>query len=141
MKTVSSTRVGQLLCLLGISTTRAFSPSVWPARYYSRNVEVKGMFDGIKDAFSAEDADMAIDMDRETPFDRWMGINTKSSIERKKQIDTFVDSMAEENYLKVRYECMFTFFFFGEFILRLLPLRMNHIHFFDPSRVYRSPWA
>ena len=58
------------------------------------------MFDGIKDAFSAEDADMAIDQDRETPFDRWMGISTKATAERKKSMSAFVDSMADENYMK-----------------------------------------
>ena len=60
------------------------------------------MFDGIKDAFSGDDADMAIDVDRETPFDRWMGINTKATVERKKTKAAFVDSMAEDNYEKVR---------------------------------------
>ena len=98
------------LCLFGEVT--AFAPSsAWTstsARHTaqqqtnSRHVEVRGMFDGIKDAFSAEDADMAIDQDRETPFDRWMGISTKATAERKKSMSAFVDSMADENYMKVR---------------------------------------
>ena len=36
-----------------------------------------GLFDGVKDAFNAPPGD--ISAEKETPIDRWMGWNTKSS--------------------------------------------------------------
>ena len=67
-----------------------------------------GMFDLFKDAFSAPALDQsAIDSERETPIDRWMGWSTKAMDEQgKEKIDSratvnFVDSMDGANYVKV----------------------------------------
>lgn len=61
-----------------------------------------GLFDGVKDAFSAPPAS-AIDSERETPIDRWMGWNVKpmddGSAAVAKQDDSFIDSMDAVNYV------------------------------------------
>eukprot|EP00616_Rhizochromulina_sp_CCMP1243_P010143 CAMPEP_0118963304 /NCGR_PEP_ID=MMETSP1173-20130426/1265_1 /TAXON_ID=1034831 /ORGANISM="Rhizochromulina marina cf, Strain CCMP1243" /LENGTH=204 /DNA_ID=CAMNT_0006911627 /DNA_START=113 /DNA_END=727 /DNA_ORIENTATION=+ len=59
-----------------------------------------GLFDGIKEAFNAEEG-QAIDVDRETPFDRWMGISTKTANQNEQKKAAFVDSMDEVNYVKL----------------------------------------
>lgn len=41
-----------------------------------------GLFDGMKEAFSAP-ASMSLDSERETPIDRWMGWNVKSEEQQK----------------------------------------------------------
>jgi len=65
-----------------------------------------GLFDGVKEAFgSGEEGMGALDGDRETPIDRWMGWNTKSSEPQQsvgsKQPANFVDSMEPSNYISV----------------------------------------
>lgn len=60
-----------------------------------------GLFDGLKDAFNPDAESQAIDEDRETPFDRWMGISTKREVSSAEAKTQFVDSMAEENYQTV----------------------------------------
>ncbi|KAL3784192.1 hypothetical protein HJC23_001391 [Cyclotella cryptica] len=62
-----------------------------------------GLFDGVKEAFGA-DGMGALDGDRETPIDRWMGWNTKkddgqSSVVGSKAPQDFVDSMDPKNYV------------------------------------------
>lgn len=60
-----------------------------------------GLFDGMKEAFSAPTS-MSIDSERETPIDRWMGWNVKSTEETQRVAavpDNFVDSMDEKNYV------------------------------------------
>lgn len=61
-----------------------------------------GLFDGVKDAFGAPPAS-AIDSERETPIDRWMGWNVKpmddGSAAVAKLDDSFVDSMDAVNYV------------------------------------------
>lgn len=66
-----------------------------------------GLFDGIKDAFSAPAMEQSIlDKDRETPIDRWMGWSVVSNdesgtmkSEEVKANEEFVDSMNEINYV------------------------------------------
>lgn len=61
-----------------------------------------GLFDGMKEAFSAPPTS-TIDAQRETPIDRWMGWNVQSTEEVQRvaavPVD-FVDSMDEKNYVK-----------------------------------------
>lgn len=61
-----------------------------------------GLFDGVKDAFSAPPAS-AVDSERETPIDRWMGWNVKPMDDGSAAIaqrdDNFVDSMDGVNYI------------------------------------------
>merc|ERR1712070_805600 len=54
-----------------------------------------GLFDGIKEAWTQDDF-MAIEEDRETPFDRWLGIETKRA--NVVTGERFVDSMKDYNY-------------------------------------------
>jgi hypothetical protein len=62
-----------------------------------------GLFDGMKEAFSAPPTSMSLDAQRETPIDRWMGWNVKSTEDVQRvaaaPVD-FVDSMDEKNYFK-----------------------------------------
>eukprot|EP00618_Florenciella_parvula_P018706 CAMPEP_0119468016 /NCGR_PEP_ID=MMETSP1344-20130328/1955_1 /TAXON_ID=236787 /ORGANISM="Florenciella parvula, Strain CCMP2471" /LENGTH=226 /DNA_ID=CAMNT_0007500447 /DNA_START=65 /DNA_END=745 /DNA_ORIENTATION=+ len=60
-----------------------------------------GLFDGLKEAFNPDAESQAIDEDRETPFDRWMGISTKREEAAAETKTAFVDSMAEANYQNV----------------------------------------
>merc|ERR1712038_497523 len=67
----------------------------------SRQTLQMGLFDGMKEAFSAPSS-MSIDAERETPIDRWMGWNVKSTEEVQRVAstpDNFVDSMEKENYV------------------------------------------
>lgn len=61
-----------------------------------------GLFDGVKGAFSAPPSS-AIDSERETPIDRWMGWNVKPMDDASQQgpnkDDGFVDSMDAVNYV------------------------------------------
>eukprot|EP00622_Pseudochattonella_farcimen_P006142 FR741903.1.p1 GENE.FR741903.1~~FR741903.1.p1 ORF type:complete len:227 (+),score=30.18 FR741903.1:2-682(+) len=67
----------------------------------SRTVMDMGLFDGLKEAFNPNADGQAIDEDRETPFDRWMGISTKKQESAEGQKMAFVDSMDEVNYFAV----------------------------------------
>lgn len=55
-----------------------------------------GLFDGMKDAFSAPNS-MSIDSERETPIDRWMGWNVKSNEEQER----VASSKCSPRYLKL----------------------------------------
>lgn len=67
-----------------------------------------GLFDGVKEAFTAPALERStLDVERETPIDRWMGWNVKSEEEQSKQnvVDApadFVDSMDATNYATVQ---------------------------------------
>mmetsp|Transcript_21071 Transcript_21071/g.30920 ORF Transcript_21071/g.30920 Transcript_21071/m.30920 type:complete len:217 (+) Transcript_21071:141-791(+) len=62
-----------------------------------------GLFDGIKDAFSAPALERStLDEERETPIDRWMGWNVKSEegpVEGGAAPAGFIDAMDEQNYI------------------------------------------
>lgn len=71
-----------------------------------------GLFDGVKDAFSAPALERSsLDADRETPIDRWMGWNVKpmpggatadmKDVKSVKAPANFVDSMDAANYIAV----------------------------------------
>lgn len=64
----------------------------------ARAVRNMGLFDGIGEVFKSDEAE-AIEAARETPFDRWLGIDTKRT-NVKTDVD-FVDSMSDRNYVKV----------------------------------------
>ena len=72
---------------LTLSTASAFtnnqSPSFITCRKSNSAPLQMGLFDGMKDAFSAPNS-MSIDAERETPIDRWMGWNVKSSEEQER---------------------------------------------------------
>ena len=63
-------RTGTSLLLL-TSTAAAFSVRPQNTVVSSSNTALYGLFDGVKDAFSAPPSE--IDSERETPIDRWMG--------------------------------------------------------------------
>jgi len=66
-----------------------------------------GLFDGVKDAFSAPALERStIDAERETPIDRWMGWSVVSEAEEQQKMggqtpDDFIDSMDAANYVAV----------------------------------------
>jgi hypothetical protein len=65
-----------------------------------------GLFDGVKDAFSAPSMPerSVIDAERETPIDRWFGWSVVSEDAQQKQLAApadFVDSMDTANYVAV----------------------------------------
>jgi len=83
------------------TTSHAFVPASTQSRTSSSSLN--GLFDGVKEAFGA-DGMGALDGDRETPIDRWMGWNTKSSNESQEAVGSkapvdFVDSMDTGNYV------------------------------------------
>merc|ERR1719174_3223332 len=64
-----------------------------------------GLFDGVKEAFSAPSLERpAISSERETPIDRWMGWSVTSENNQQQESavpDNFVDSMDKANYIAV----------------------------------------
>mmetsp|Transcript_6305 Transcript_6305/g.9076 ORF Transcript_6305/g.9076 Transcript_6305/m.9076 type:complete len:201 (+) Transcript_6305:97-699(+) len=66
-----------------------------------------GLFDGVKDAFSAPALERStLDAERETPIDRWMGWSVSSENQPAQQaapID-FIDAMDSTNYVTVELE-------------------------------------
>lgn len=68
-----------------------------------------GLFDGVKDAFSAPAMERStLNAERETPIDRWMGWNAKNGNPdeptESKAPANFVDSMDGKNYVTVELE-------------------------------------
>lgn len=57
--------------LLLTSSAAAFSVGPQNAATTSSSTALYGLFDGVKDAFSAPPSEL--DAERETPIDRWMG--------------------------------------------------------------------
>ena len=72
---------------LTLSTATAFTQNKLPTFVSSKrssNMPLQmGLFDGMKDAFSAPNTS-SIDAERETPIDRWMGWNVKSGEEQQR---------------------------------------------------------
>ena len=61
------------------TTTQAFSTSSSTQNVYRPTTALNmGLFDGVKEAFGA-DGMGDLDSERETPIDRWMGWNTKTT--------------------------------------------------------------
>jgi len=67
-----------------------------------------GLFDGMKEAFSAPAVERSVlDSSRETPIDRWMGWNSRPNEEAVQQDEgtkapkNFIDSMDKVNYVSV----------------------------------------
>ncbi|EEC44667.1 predicted protein [Phaeodactylum tricornutum CCAP 1055/1] len=64
-----------------------------------------GLFDGVKDAFSAPALERtSIDSERETPIDRWMGWSVVSENQQQPESAVpanFVDAMDDTNYVAV----------------------------------------
>lgn len=94
-----------MACYLSSSTTKAFTiqpTTSTKTRTTTTTTELAmGLFDGVKDAFSAPSSN--IDAERETPIDRWMGwsVTKEEQAEANVNDDSFVDSMDENNYITV----------------------------------------
>lgn len=87
-----------------ISTTEAFAPNSNVNNYVqTSSSQLYGLFDGVKQAFTAPPASAGLDAERETPIDRWMGWNVKPMDETTDAVNAapadFVDSMDESNYV------------------------------------------
>jgi len=64
-------------------SAEAFAPNS-RVTHVSRSspTQVNGLFDGMKEAFSAPALERSnLDSERETPIDRWMGWNVKKEVE------------------------------------------------------------
>ena len=60
---------------------------VVPIKSSSSTTQLFGLFDGVKDAFSAPTLERSqIDSERETPIDRWMGWSVASENKKSNQI-------------------------------------------------------
>jgi PDZ domain len=83
MTRVSSTTLGAVLVLAAASSTVDGFTFV-SSRRTSSNTQLYGLFDGVKDAFSAPAMERStISSERETPIDRWMGWSVVSSNEKE----------------------------------------------------------
>ena len=61
------------VCLFSVSNGFSFVPRSRRSSLSSTTLKM-GLFDGVKDAFSAPELSKSVlDKDRETPIDRWMG--------------------------------------------------------------------
>lgn len=96
------------VCLISTNNGYSFIPkfSRRTSIITTRSTLKMGLFDGLKDAFSAPELSKSVlDKDRETPIDRWMGWSVVSGnsemTEEKKASPTkeFVDSMDKKNYI------------------------------------------
>ncbi|CAB9511078.1 expressed unknown protein [Seminavis robusta] len=99
-----TTRAITSVTLLGVASGFTSQPA-----FSRQSTELQmGLFDGVKDAFSAPALERStLDSERETPIDRWMGW----SVARQDEAATeeaaaavpsdFVDSMDESNYVAV----------------------------------------
>jgi hypothetical protein len=76
------------IAILSLTQTNAFAPSPLKAttttiiatKHNHKSTQLYGLFDGIKDAFVAPALERStLDAERETPIDRWMGWNVKST--------------------------------------------------------------
>mmetsp|Transcript_17292 Transcript_17292/g.23821 ORF Transcript_17292/g.23821 Transcript_17292/m.23821 type:complete len:208 (-) Transcript_17292:273-896(-) len=95
---------------LGSASAFTFVPSrKISSSSYSTTCLKMGLFDGVKDAFSAPALEQStLDAERETPIDRWMGWSVKSEDEMQASgtaaPSDFIDSMDEANYVSVELE-------------------------------------
>jgi hypothetical protein len=83
MKRISAVTV------ISLASTQVQVSAFAPQRQSPKNVhatELKmGLFDGMKEAFSAPPA-MTVGSERETPIDRWMGWNVNSESETQQKV-------------------------------------------------------
>lgn len=92
-----------LVAATATSCAHAFVPAMSPpANPMALNM---GLFDGVKEAFvSGGDGTGDLSAERETPIDRWMGWNAKSTDGPKEVVGSkgpvdFIDSMDAKNYV------------------------------------------
>lgn len=77
-----------VLVVLFASVGDAFT-SITQRQTLSSSTELYGLFDGVKDAFSAPALERsAIDSERETPIDRWMGWSVVSENQKEEVIQS-----------------------------------------------------
>jgi len=96
-----------IVCLFSVGDSLSFVSRCGRSSMTSTTLRM-GLFDGVKDAFSAPELSKAVvDKDRETPIDRWMGWSVVSEKDEDSNEDTkaavvkknFVDSMDKSNYI------------------------------------------
>lgn len=74
-----------------LTTTSVASFSVLPQSQQRSSTALNGLFDGVKEAFSAPALERSqIDSERETPIDRWMGWSVVSEQEGQQEAGTKV---------------------------------------------------
>jgi hypothetical protein len=93
----------------------AFAPAARFARAAAPRVDraggamMMGLFDGLKDAFGADGSSSSLPADRETPIDRWLGVDVSNKNDEvlaaaaaeggAAAAAEFIDSMDEANYV------------------------------------------
>ena len=92
----------------------AFAPAARFARAAAPRVDraggamMMGLFDGLKDAFGADGSSSSLPADRETPIDRWLGVDVSNKNDEILAASAdggaaagaeFIDSMDEANYV------------------------------------------
>eukprot|EP00587_Corethron_hystrix_P010976 CAMPEP_0113299256 /NCGR_PEP_ID=MMETSP0010_2-20120614/1366_1 /TAXON_ID=216773 ORGANISM="Corethron hystrix, Strain 308" /NCGR_SAMPLE_ID=MMETSP0010_2 /ASSEMBLY_ACC=CAM_ASM_000155 /LENGTH=210 /DNA_ID=CAMNT_0000152459 /DNA_START=77 /DNA_END=706 /DNA_ORIENTATION=+ /assembly_acc=CAM_ASM_000155 len=117
MKSASTTIAVSTLLMMGTSSG-ADAFTFVPNSSFSRSNKIRststettptalkmGLFDGVKDAFKSPAFETsALDKERETPIDRWMGWSVSSSDETTAAGELpsdFIDAMSAENYVTV----------------------------------------
>jgi hypothetical protein len=102
MKRIATTTTVLTLTSTAAAFTQTQQRSFMPSSTRSPNQLPlqMGLFDGMKDAFSAPPT-TSVGSERETPIDRWMGWNVEKQEETKvaSTPSNFVDSMDEKNYV------------------------------------------
>jgi len=101
MKSVNTLLAASALCTSAEAFT--FVPSSPQLNRIKSTSLRMGLFDGVKDAFSAPST-TNIDKERETPIDRWMGWSVAKTDELAGPGEVpsdFIDAMSVENYVTV----------------------------------------
>jgi len=99
MKSITATIA--VITLISNGSVSAFAPNPNVSR--SSVTQLNGLFDGMKEAFSAPPLERSnLDSERETPIDRWMGWN----VQKEEEVlsvsaapANFVDAMDESSYV------------------------------------------
>ena len=77
MKAITAT-----VAAISLTSTEGFAPNSARSFTASTSTQLNGLFDGMKEAFSAPALETSsLAPERETPIDRWMGWNVQSEPE------------------------------------------------------------
>uniref|UniRef100_A0A7S2UPB9 PDZ domain-containing protein n=1 Tax=Attheya septentrionalis TaxID=420275 RepID=A0A7S2UPB9_9STRA len=103
----SMTTAAAAVLMCSISMVNGFTGPVSSFGMASSTTQLQmGLFDGVKDAFSAPPSS-TLGSERETPIDRWMGWNVKKEDDVAMSVAddaNFVDSMDPKNFVAVELQ-------------------------------------
>mmetsp|Transcript_42192 Transcript_42192/g.89989 ORF Transcript_42192/g.89989 Transcript_42192/m.89989 type:complete len:202 (-) Transcript_42192:454-1059(-) len=92
-----------LLAPVGAHVCARMPGVVAPLRAARAGSMAMGLFDGVKDAFTAGSDKPIVSEDRVTPFDRWLGLDKELSTVQDQKVEsvTYVDPSDTKNYMAV----------------------------------------